>query len=554
MSLGRGFFPLLLLFGMISTFPCQDLPLRIQRGVRGSRPRGMCTDPSTRRVYQSRETWLRWSNNRVEYCRCESGRSHCHAVPVQICPKQQCLHEGRCRQALYSPGHFLCLCPPGYSGLHCEIDTKAMCYEDAGVKYRGTWSETESGMECLNWNSSAVAQKRYSARRADALQLGLGNHNYCRNPDKDTKPWCHIYRGGSYSWDFCSIASCSREKDKCVSGRGTDYRGRHSTTSSGASCLRWDSELLAGKIYTAKKTNAQQLGLGSHNYCRNPDNDTKPWCQVWKGGKAQWEYCDVPACSMCGLRKQKVSQFRMKGGRYSDIQSHPWQAAIFVKVQGKYIFHCGGVLISSCWVLSAAHCLPDNLRANRLQVVLGRTSRMTPEANEQRFQVEKYVLHKDYDSRTYDNDIALLKLNSLFGACATETDNVRPACLPEPGLELPDWTQCEISGYGMHEDFSYFYSERLKEGQVRLYPDSQCIPQRLDNRTVTKNMLCAGDTRNLDDACKGDSGGPLVCLNNGRMNLLGIISWGVSCGKKDTPGVYTRVVRYLDWIQDHTRP
>lgn len=59
-------------------------------------------------------------------------------------------------------------------------DTKALCYEELGVTYRGTWSVTESGLECANWNSSALAQKRYNGRRVDALQLGLGNHNYCR--------------------------------------------------------------------------------------------------------------------------------------------------------------------------------------------------------------------------------------------------------------------------------------------------------------------------------------------------------------------------------------
>lgn len=53
---------------------------------------------------------------------------------------------------------------------------------------------------------------------------------------------------------------------------------------------------------------------------------------------------------------------------------------------------------------------------------------------------------------------------------------------------------------------------------------------------------------------QGDSGGPLVCLNNGQMNLLGIISWGVGCGKKGIPGVYTKVVHYLSWIQENMKP
>ncbi|XP_060107186.1 tissue-type plasminogen activator [Heteronotia binoei] len=553
MRLEQGLFTLLLLLGAIATFQGQEFPVRIKRGARS---RAICKDPSTQQIYQQRESWLRLANSRVEYCRCENGRSRCHAVPVKACAQQQCFNRGICQQALYSPSHFICSCLPGFSGKQCEIDAEATCYNDAGVTYRGMWSTTESGTECLNWNISALAQKRYNGRRVDAMQLGLGNHNYCRNPDGDSKPWCHVFKAGLYSWEYCSISSCPKRNGDCVSGRGTDYRGSHSRTESGATCLRWDSKILTNKFYTAWKTNAQQLGLGSHNYCRNPDNDTRPWCHILKSSKTHWEFCDVPACSTCGLRKHKKAQFRIKGGLYSHIQSHPWQAAIFIRyrrVRGEH-FLCGGILINSCWVLSAAHCFDGGIIVNRLKVVLGRTYRMVPEENEQQFEVEKYILHENFDPNTYDNDIVLLKLKSSSEECAKETDTVRAACLPEPGLKLPDWTECEISGYGKHEEFSPFYSERLKEGHVRLYPDSRCTPRQLSNRTVTENMLCAGDTRQLDDACKGDSGGPLVCLKDGHMNLVGIISWGDGCGKKDTPGVYTNVVRYLSWIQEKMKP
>uniref|UniRef100_A0A8C5VQZ8 Plasminogen activator n=1 Tax=Microcebus murinus TaxID=30608 RepID=A0A8C5VQZ8_MICMU len=451
----------------------------------------------------------------------------------QGCSEPKCFNSGTCLQALYF-SDFVCQCPEGFAGKRCEIDTRATCYEDQGASYRGTWSTAESGAQCVS------------------------------NPDQDSKPWCYVFKAGRYSSEFCSTPACSkRENGDCYFGKGLAYRGSHSLTTSGASCLPWNSMGLMGKVYTAWTWSARALGLGRHNHCRNPDGDIKPWCHVVKDSKLTWEYCDLPQCSTCGLREHRQPQLRIKGGLFADIASHPWQAAIFVRnrrAPGE-TFLCGGVLIAPCWVLSAAHCFQDRFPPHHLKVVLGRTYRLVPGEEEQRFEVEKYIVHEEFDDDTYNNDIALLQLRSDDAPrCARESRSVRAACLPEAGLQLPDWTECELSGYGKHEASSLSYSERLKEAHVRLYPSSRCTSRYLFNRTVTSNMLCAGDTRSggnhasLHDACQGDSGGPLVCLKDNRMTLVGIISWGLGCGQKDVPGVYTKVTRYLDWIRDNARP
>lgn len=315
--------------------------------------------------------------------------------------------------------------------------------------------------------------------------------------------WCNS------GWSQCHSVPVKKKNGDCYFGKGLAYRGTHNYTTSGASCLQWNSMILLGKIYTARNSNAQALGLGKHNYCRNPDGDARPWCHVMKDRKLTWEYCDIAQCSTCGLRQYKRPQFRIKGGLFSDITSHPWQAAIFVQNRRSpgERFLCGGILISSCWILSAAHCFQERFPPHHLKVVLGRTYRLIPEQEEQKFEVEKYIIHKEFDDDTYNNDIALLRLKSDSLQCAQESDTVRTVCLPEADLQLPDWTECELSGYGKHEASSPFYSERLKEAHVRLYPSSRCTSKHLFNKTITNNMLCAGDTRsggdqaNLHDAC-----------------------------------------------------
>uniref|UniRef100_A0A4W6FDK1 Plasminogen activator, tissue n=1 Tax=Lates calcarifer TaxID=8187 RepID=A0A4W6FDK1_LATCA len=317
---------------------------------------------------------------------------------------------------------------------------------------------------------------------------------------------------------FFPLRNPDNDTDKyqeCVQGSGQNYRGTKSVTKSGSRCLSWDSPAVKRKLNNAWRSDALELGLGSHSFCRDQNNSERRIITTL-GPRRLDNSLNRPA-------------FRIFGGRQSDITDQPWQAAINVyQPRRRQHFHrCGGVLIDSCWVLSAATL--D--KADRLEVILGRTFRKQNSSSEQIFKVEKYWIHEKFDNETFDNDIALLKLKTDVGICAVNSPEVLPACLPEPGLVLPSWTECEIS-------VSAEYSERVKRGYVRLWPNERCVPEVLSGR----------DTRGLDDACKGDSGGPLVCRNNDRMTLMGVISWGDGCGQRDKPGVYTRVTNYISWI------
>uniref|UniRef100_A0A7M4E962 Peptidase S1 domain-containing protein n=1 Tax=Crocodylus porosus TaxID=8502 RepID=A0A7M4E962_CROPO len=68
----------------------------------------------------------------------------------------------------------------------------------------------------------------------------------------------------------------------------------------------------------------------------------------------------------------------------------------------------------------------------------------------------------------------------------------------------------------------------------------------------TDHMICAGNLSEDKrvDSCQGDSGGPLMCQrSNGRWVILGITSWGYRCGRKDSPGIYTKVSKFVPWIK-----
>lgn len=81
----------------------------------------------------------------------------------------------------------------------------------------------------------------------------------------------------------------------------------------------------------------------------------------------------------------------------------------------------------------------------------------------------------------------------------------------QQGAALHSYKRMHVSQELFFFTVSAEFSERVKRGYVRLWPNERCIPDVLSGRTVTANMLCAGDTRGLDDACKVR---PPVCTEN----------------------------------------
>uniref|UniRef100_A0A8C4LME9 trypsin n=1 Tax=Equus asinus TaxID=9793 RepID=A0A8C4LME9_EQUAS len=93
---------------------------------------------------------------------------------------------------------------------------------------------------------------------------------------------------------------------------------------------------------------------------------------------------------------------KIVGGYTCQANSVPYQVSLNV---GYHI--CGGSLISNQWVVSAAHCYQS-----RFQVRLGEHNIAVTEGNEQFINSAKVIRHPSYNSRTYDNDILLIKLSS----------------------------------------------------------------------------------------------------------------------------------------------
>uniref|UniRef100_A0AAY5KHL2 trypsin n=1 Tax=Esox lucius TaxID=8010 RepID=A0AAY5KHL2_ESOLU len=400
----------------------------------------------------------------------------------------------------------------------------------------------------------------------DCQKTAVCEPNPCKNGGKCTKDGmnfeCLCPKG--FSGQFCHVGP-----DDCynVEDEGESYRGNVSETDDGDECLFWNSHFILQKGTDPFNDFEDDDGLGPHNYCRNPDGDKKPWCFIRMGQKLLWDFCDIRKCvkptgpvkpstrphsdqqfATCGKTQPKKAITRIYGGLKAIPGAQPWQLSLQVRPQGSihsYRHICGAVLISSCWALTAGHCIEPK---HQMQVVGGGLSLGKDEPTEQTIDVEKAIRHENYretPAAVY-NDIALLKLKGANGRCANESQFVRVACLPD-GV-FPDGTECTISGWGATEH-SLYGSSNLLDAQVMLINQESCSDAEVYGTVLDTSMFCAGHMQGGVDSCQGDSGGPLTCNKQGTHVLYGIVSWGDQCGRQNKPGVYTRVSHFNNWIK-----
>jgi len=236
----------------------------------------------------------------------------------------------------------------------------------------------------------------------------------------------------------------------------------------------------------------------------------------------------------CGIRK--VTRNRIVGGQEAQTHEYPWQVAL-VSRSGVLPF-CGGSLISSRSVLTAAHC---KQHPSSISVIVGKhyTNR-----GGQRILATKWTSHPQYDPGRTDNDYAIITL----AKDVPFSDTVGPVCLPLSSSINYDRRTATVTGWGTTRSGGS-RPNALMEVDVDTMTNSRCQSDEFAYGPwrITRNMICAARPRK--DSCQGDSGGPMVTLEGGVFDLIGVVSWGFGCAQANAPGVYSRVTRKLDWIK-----
>ncbi|MES4890461.1 serine protease [Streptomyces sp. NPDC096012] len=236
------------------------------------------------------------------------------------------------------------------------------------------------------------------------------------------------------------------------------------------------------------------------------------------------------------------------GGFPIEISQAPWTVALSSRDRfggtraGQF---CGGVAIARTVVLTAAHCMADEVlgappdRVRDLKVITGRTDLLADEGEE--VAVRDVRVNPGYESATNSGDFAVLTL-------AGELPQTAVVAMAGPGdPAYTPGTEALVSGWG-DTSGGGAYPRRLGAARLHVLSDDLCsraYPGGPDGTYRADTMLCAGEAAGGPDACQGDSGGPLVA--GGR--LIGLVSWGSGCGRPGSPGVYTRVSEVVRALQ-----
>ncbi|XP_022117324.2 trypsin, alkaline B isoform X2 [Pieris rapae] len=232
-------------------------------------------------------------------------------------------------------------------------------------------------------------------------------------------------------------------------------------------------------------------------------------------------------------------QQRVIGGTQVDISSYPYVAALlrYNSEVGAYSQTCVGSIINNRSILTSINCV-ENDPVNYWRARIG-SSRASSGGIV--YYMSAFLFNPSYDIFTSDGDVAILRTSQTIqygGRVALAGRN----------YVVRDNTPVTLLGWG---DIRYEgpRSENLLKADLIMINQEKCRENyNLIAMTVTENMQCAGTAEGGADFCEGDVGAPLIHNNV----LIGIASFRTPvCGRANYPGIYTRVNRYLSWIQSN---
>lgn len=205
--------------------------------------------------------------------------------------------------------------------------------------------------------------------------------------------------------------------------------------------------------------------------------------------------------TFCGETSNRIDlSRRIVGGEKIDIKEAPYQVALLLFVDGSFHLICGGSIIHSSFVLTAAHC---TIRYRKEQLAVRAGSNYWDEGG-YLYNVGKIYQHAMFQSDAskpgvFDYDFSVLMLMGVL----RYSDSIKPVQLPLQYGVIPYGEDSLISGWGARDSQDTEYPKELHAVNVKTIEFSKCS-ELYGQERITERMFCAGFTEGDRDACQGE--------------------------------------------------